>query len=470
MVAVTFKEPALMLGPVLMCYFWINLYDKSPLLIFAKNNLSNPRRLIMMACITTMSIFVGLYILSAWPTLTYASNYMSTQHTLGTMNAFLKDVFAVTADYIPWGFIYFADLAWRTLVFPPISRLLIWSLSWITLFALIRLFFSRSPHYFMYKKSVCFLLIASALFLILPFAWGMGGPWHYSLTILFLSLAAGFSIEYLANVFIQRKSWVYGIGIFIAMGITAETVNVNHVNIHKYAKLEKGPLGLALTQNAILYPPNIKDKLNSASLLVVEDSILHNDYMMGNSAYPFFLFLSEGEYDVLMQRQQKYFLRFHHTFGGTLFRYAYLMPSLREEIFPFQVEQMNEVANEILYAWLQQPNNIFCLGYDARGNWADKTELFRKNLLKEKSERALQVHPYQENVINTLVNQVIYAHTLTVPDTTLCQFTCDQDQQCKGFIFSGQTKQCHFYGANYAIGKKPCLQCKQFIKDGNYVS
>jgi hypothetical protein len=133
---------------------------------------------------------------------------------------------------------------------------------------------------------------------------------------------------------------------------------------------------------------------------------------------------------------------------------------------------MEEVSNEIIYAWLQDKNNIFCLGYDAKGKWYDKTNLFRKNLLKEQDNRQLRIHSYQKQSTDKTMEKILYANTLSVPDERLCQFTCDQDNACKGFVYENgmrdqrMMRQCYFYGSEYVLGKENCINCTQFIKQG----
>ncbi|VVC77001.1 hypothetical protein AQUSIP_23280 [Aquicella siphonis] len=469
--AVTFKEPAVMLGPVLMCYFLIHFYTRqSPWrYLYRLAGHRDARKVITI--ITLTSAALGIYLLASWPGLEYGVKNVNYRHTLGTVNAFLKDVFGVTHDYIPSGILAFPDLAWRTIIFTASARLLIWALIWAALLGTLGVWIYRSDDSMVYKKSLAFLYASSILFLVLPFSWAMGAPWHYSLTLLCLSVIAGFCVERLAHKTIGKYAWVRLLCLSLSFCILCVAFDVNRVNIDKYASLANGSLGLALNRNAVLRPPAIKSRLNPDSLLVIEDSLLHNDYLMGNSAYPFLLFLGSGEYELLENRQKKFYLSFHHTYSGTLFRYAYLMPGLKEEVYPFQIERMEEVPNEILYNWLLHYNNIFAFGYDKQGVWYDKSQLFKQRVLKEESSRRLRVNAYHSFRAAMMPKMASYIRQIPVPDEQLCRFTCDQDESCRGFLYQNTVvnqhvmMQCYFYESAFTPGDLPCKDCLAFVKE-----
>lgn len=48
------------------------------------------------------------------------------------------------------------------------------------------------------------------------------------------------------------------------------------------------------------------------------------------------------------------------------------MPALKEEVYPFKISQIQWVPDEIIYNWLSNYDNIFCLGYDEEANWHDR--------------------------------------------------------------------------------------------------
>ena len=171
-----------------------------------------------------------------------------------------------------------------------------------------------------------------------------------------------------------------------------------------------------------------------------------------------------------MQRYS--FLQFQPTYNGTLFKWAYLIPSLKEDVVAFTVEQMDtdHISNQFIYNWLQHVNNIFCLGYDKQAHWHDRTALFKKNLLIEKKRRHLIVNAYQMLPATGIKGNVNSTKDLSFPDYQLCQYTCDQDKQCKGFTYINATFpqavlwRCQFY--NFIIPAKQsfCADCIGFIK------
>jgi hypothetical protein len=87
-------------------------------------------------------------------------------------------------------------------------------------------------------------------------------------------------------------------------------------------------------------------------------------------------------------------------------------------------------------------NNIFCLGYDSAGNWHDKTAAFKVYLAKQQAVRHLVIRSYKNTAIHELPKNISKIKSLPIPDDALCQFACDQDTQCKGFIYN--QKQCYF--------------------------
>jgi hypothetical protein len=354
------------------------------------------------------------------------------------------------------------------IVFPPTAQFIIGTLSWLMLFCAICVCQRRKTEWLRYQTSLTFLFVASLTFLILPLSWASAAPWHHSLTLVCLSLAMGFSIDYFLYRVGLRKIAAVMICMLIAAGITLTAIPVNQENINKYLETKEGPLGFGLTRNAVLHPPNIQNKLRPDSLIIVEDSLLQNDYFLGNAAYPFQLFFTGNDYDKMQLKQRYYYLTFHHTYSGTLFRYAYLMPTLKEELFPFRVEKMDVITNEIIYNWLAHYYNLFCLGYDKNANWYDKTDLFKKNLLKIQSERRLAVHPYQSFPVNVNHKMIAYSEKLAIPDAQHCQFVCDQDRTCKGFVYSESyigdhlNSRCDYYQSSYLPGKAHCPQCMAY--------
>jgi hypothetical protein len=249
------------------------------------------------------------------------------------------------------------------------------------------------------------------------------------------------------------------------------TLQTDQLNIQKYAELKNGPLALALNRNAVFNPPDLKAKLNNQSLLVVEDSIMQNDYMIGNAAFPFLLVVQQGDYDAIAIEQQAYMMKFDYAYSGTLFRYAYAIPSLKEEVYPFKIENMNDVPNEIIYTWLQQGNNIFAVGYDKKGNWYDKTAQFRHYLDAIQKNRQLVFNQYQMYMDQSITGNSSYSKPILFPDKQLCSYTCDQDKQCVGFNLTDRVKlehhtiQCEFYRGNRKIKLTNAEYGNAYIKE-----
>ncbi len=446
-IALTFKEPAIMLGPVMVCYLFLTRHNKKII----------PATVL----ITLTSILLGLYLLASWPASNYGNRAFNLYFSLGTINAFLTDGIGLTHQYIANGILANPNQAWRTLVFPDAARWILWPLLWLSL-----LVFIISP----YKKVMLFLFISSALFLVLPFCWGMAAPWHYSPTLLMLSLMMGFSLDYVCNNIPILTPKTAAVCYTVTLLAAIAAINVNQVNIDKYMALKDGPVSLGINRNAVLNPPDIKNKLNNDSVLVVEDSAIQNDYTVGNSAFPFLLTMQEGYYDNLDKKQRTYAIQFHHTYSGTLFRYAYLMPSLKEEVYPFRIENMDNVPNEILYTWLQHANNIFSVGYDEQGKWYDKTDLFKYHLMRVQNNRRLIINTYRSQPVTSINKKLTFTKTLLYPDEQLCAYTCDQDTQCKGFVFkhtmqgNHHVMQCGFYQSAYKVSDMACDHCVQYMK------
>lgn len=438
--AITFKEPAIMLGPVLFCFYCINFYKGQSLSNYAKELLLDKTSLFILITITVTSAILAFYLFLSWPSLTYAGNSFNLEHSLSTANNMLKDIFGFQKDLISSRVLPFQDYAWRTIIFTPAARYILWLFFWLSLVG--SYFVIRDKASFAYKKALLFLLLSAILFTLLPLSWASGAPWHHSLTLICLSMIMGFYAEYLLRLCKLTSNYVASCCIIIASCITYTSIAVNFENIIKYIREPKGFLGITLNRNAILAPPAIKQQLNNDSILVVEDSTILNDYFLGNSAYPLLLFFTDKDYEHFQQRQANFFLKFQSVYSGNLFRYAYLMPGLKEELYPFIIEKMDDIPNEILYNWLKHYNNIFCVGYDSAGNWHDKTQLFKASLAKQQAKRMLAIHTYHAKTMAS-IPQTSDIKKLPIDDKQLCEFYCDQNSVCKSFIYKHQ--QCYFY-------------------------
>ena len=213
----------------------------------------------------------------------------------------------------------------------------------------------------------------------MPVVWAMSFPWHLGLSLISLSLVLGFSFEYLLHNIFHHTKWISMIGGLTAVMIGLSTISVNQANID-FAEKKYG-FDLALARNALLNPPDIKNKLNANSVIVIEDNTFNHGYILGN-LYPLNLLYTIGTYDIhaMEATQSRSYFKFQSTYAGTYFRYAYLMPDLKEEVVPFNMNEMSKVPDIVFYKWLAHFDNIFCLGYDAAGNWHDRTAQFKEKV------------------------------------------------------------------------------------------
>lgn len=374
-VAMSFKETAIMLGPVLILYFLISLYSTENRMDFIINLFRNRQALsiflILMITCLTLALYFSLSrpsaILLFWLDLSH-KKLENALHYFQYIFAFWnKSPGNWTINYIHY---------------PLSSRFIIWFFSACCMVACLfySKFFTKSI-----KKSLVFLFLSFILFLLLPINWS-GWPWHLNLSLIFISLIMGFSFEFIYSNLIKNKRIIYSVGIIIFLLTGLSTSHMILAHTHSNSDVN---FTLSLNKNALFHPPNIKNQLNPNSIIIIEDSqrgLQHttvNAYKLGDSFYPF-------ENEITFQAcSELYFLKPDKIYGGLLFKWAYLMPSLKEEIYPFKIENMRTVPDLILKNWIQHSHHIFCLGYDREGNWHDYTPLFKKNLLKEKIRRTL---------------------------------------------------------------------------------
>jgi hypothetical protein len=468
-IAVTFKEPALMLGPVVVSYLFIALYNRTPIIKWLWDVLKNKDLLQTMLLITITTLVLAVYLTLPWPTMVNPERHaIHLGEMWGAVKEFTQVIFSINQTVGAEAGLYSPGMVLRHIVVPVVTHVIMWMLiasSLAGIFLLLRRRINKQT--VLHQKSVLFLLMASFFFLILPICWAAGLPWHLSLSLLFLSLIMGFGCEFLLRNFLKNKMTVAVVGIVSSILIASTTVIVDKVNI-KYISGAPEGFAYAVSRNAVVNPPAIKDQLNADSVVVVEDSAGIGDYALGNGGYPFFL-LDNFDYDKFNKKQRSRYVQYQLRYNGTLFRWAYLLPALKEEYFPFQVEEMAGVSDEAIYDWLQHFNNIFCLGYDKQGVWSDRTTLFKKNLLIEKRRRHLTVNQYHLLPAVGIAGDVLSAKTVSLPEVNSCQQQCDQDKHCKGLTYvaaiSGSTKPtCYFYSSLVRDGQASCAICTSYIK------
>lgn len=465
-IAATCKEPALLLAPICIVFFCIFLYEKQSIKIFLMElfRQRQVRQILILFLVASITLF--MYLTLAWPILSHPLRpTLRIANSMASINEFLKDGFGLSKDIIPRGTLAAPNDPLRAIVFSTMSRMLI-GLFFIFALAGTLITWTRKVGQ-ENKKSLLFLWLAFFICLALPIVWGLGYPWHFSSAILFMTMIMGFGAEYCFRLFFKKK--YISINYSIALLIACSGYFVNQQNINKYNLDQHYAFSIKLGRNAVFNPPPIQDKLSSDSLILVEDNFLHDEHLLGDSAYPFYI-LKQFNYEDLFKLQQSYFRNFQPHYNGTLFHWAYLMPSLREEIYPFQASQLQEIPSAMIYLWLQNVNNIFCLGYDQNANWHDDTEMFKRNLLKEKSRRNLTVNTYNEMPAVPVSGSSLYTKNLPFPDSSLCQYECDQNKKCGGFTYIFTTvknrvlMQCEFYQLAVYNETQFCPACTGFVK------
>lgn len=489
-VAATFKEAAVMVGPVCILYLCISLFQSKEGIRYIFNIIKNQniRHIISLLFIVSLTMFV--YLTLAWPQFSHpVMTNVNLDRMILAVNEFIKFTIGTNYNFFTINkTIVFNSNVWRQIHFPIVNKVLTETAFLITFVVSLLLITKRAEktgsdtfqketkrNLIDYRKSYLFLFIASLIFLILPIGWAMANPWHLSLTLLCLSLIFGFSFEYLFN-FISYFQSIRKINFLIyilALIVALTTILVNKSYINMYDKLydKKTLIIFKTVRNAVHHAPHIEG-LNENSLIVIEDSAVHNDYVLGNSAYPMHLYRQINinfDYDHFAARQSWNFIQFKPHYNGTMFKWAYLLPRLREELYPFKIKEMNEVPDAMIYNWLKNYEVIFCLGYDERGHWHDLTKDFKINLQQEKLKRHLIVNSYQKKISFSFKADKLFFQNLAFPDPQLCEQICDQNVACDGFnyILAKPGKyiiQCQFY--NFSAGKNMsfCPSCIAYEK------
>jgi hypothetical protein len=466
--ALTFKEAALMLGPVLACYWAIYLYNPKVTGVWGYALLKNKQSIEIFCLLTVLTVVGAIYVTLPWPSLSHPLGAVITHsQKMAALREFIRIIIGLPQNIFPQAAVYQPQLLWRNIVFPLATSLAVGSL-FLSLALSVILLFTR-PGLTPYRKSLLFLSLSAVLFLILPVNWAMGLPWHLSLTLWCVSCMLGFGGDYLLYFLLQNKRRAGFCVAVLAFLIGLSTLRVNRENIA--VLLAREGYSMAIAHNAIFNPPDLRGKLDADTVIVVEDSILHNSYALGNSGATFFS-LGDFDFDGFEKLQDLSFIKYQALYNGNLFKWAYARPDLQEEVYSFDVHDLQKVPDVILYNWLQHYTNIFCLGYDRQAKWHDRTALFKKNLLQEKANRLLELHPYRPLAATLLTGKVLYTQHLLFPDYQICEYTCDQNIQCKGFTYQYANYQnhsvmkCRFYESFRQEDPKFCATCISFVKEG----
>lgn len=470
--AITFKESAVLLGPVLAAYLCISLYSGQSVIQYTRELWRNSAVRNVFLLLSVISLAFLLYLTLQWPTLQNPVKQESNwQITISSAAELIKILLASPYNLLPDSIYSLYHSRWREFVYSDATRVLIWTCILFTVSSIWLLRKNNSDTARVYRKSTLFLFVSAMIYLSLPLCWGMGLPWHLNLTLLSLSMLAGFGFEYMLDYMKLNTEWRTFIGGTLALLIGLSTLVVNQQNI-TFAKA-KYKYEFLLMTSAVSHPPAIKTQLNEDSVIVVEDRTAHDGYTLGNY-YPLSDLFTLGTYDVheLERSYSRSFLKFQSIYGGTLFRWVYSMPALREEVIPFEIDKMNKLPDIVVYNWLQHQNNIFCLGYDESGNWYDKTEAFKKNLSAENARRKLTVNSYQSEANMKWQGKPIGQLEIYLPEPSICKLQCDQARLCHGFTYADVAYQGHHFRKCFyfsksdlsAATKSACKTCTLFIK------
>lgn len=473
--AVTFKEAALVIGGVLLAYYLVFLYNRQTIKQLFLNVLYTKQLRQIFILLVLVSITLSMYVSLPWPAFSHPfQNHFGFLQFYLSFKEFFKLIFGFGNNFHSNAIFQTTNLSWRAILFPFYTRIILWFSLLVCLASMFVLFFSKQQckntiqARLERRKSCLFLIMASGIALILPLGWGVGLPWHLSLVLLFLSILFGFSFEYGYSFLLSEKAHhVIVIATSLCIGITA--YGVNQKNVQRYSLDQDLNFKLTLNRNAILNPPSIKRQLNANSVLVEVDS-MGESYMFGAGFYPL-QGVSNSDFALVKKGNHLVFLKIQSNFNGTLFRWSYLMPSLREELYPFQIDEMKNVPDEIIYDWLQSFNNIFCIGYDEKANWIDNTANFKQQLLKERLRRNIKVHDYATVRTRAYGGGNVYkVKSLDYSDVKICKYICSQDKQCLGFNYINsemkglELHQCHFMNRINIAEIKLCSVCEAYRK------
>lgn len=450
-VAVTFKEPALMLGVVYLAYLCLSVCQSQPPLLNLRRIVFNKQILQLIFLLMALTVMLSGYLTLGWPSShNPVSKVFVVSKSMKSIRNFLIFIFnwnILAGQQESWGVGKEYMRIWRTIVFPGYAAVIMFISLILSISAGILLYKNKLNAD--YKTSFSFLIIAAILFLVIPLGWGVGAPWHYHLTLVFLCLLIGFSVEYLGNIFIADQSRLRIISVLIAAGIALSAVPTNIAIINYYHSIPAISQPLALIHNAVFAAPRLPGKFAKNSLLIVEDSIYKSSYLLGSGYYPLQLYYltNINYYMQLVREPTHFFLPVDVNYSGSLFTWAYLRADLKEEIIPFTLDTMNVVTSPLIYQWLQHYNRIYYLGHDAQGHWYDLTNNFKQKLLAEQKRRRLVSRQFIPANLNLAGRVQIRELMLPAGDVLACQYVCDQEKGCGAYRYLPQkpVAKCQLY-------------------------
>ena len=375
--SITLKEIAIMMAASMICYFLILFDNNQSGFAYLRDVFRNKQIRRLFFLLSTCAILSTLYITVTWRYVTNPALNVPFIKNVSYYSQILLGILENQTSRDLWSGIY-------KIHFPLFSRFIVWTFLLLLVVATIKLIKISSSEFIIkqYKKSLSFLFFSAGIFLLLPLFCG-GWAWHLNLTLVFLSIAMGFSFEFVSRFYLSRtKNFTIIWGEIVASLLGLSLIPVIYAHTENSALYPQ--LLISLNRNAILEPPDLKNKFTAHSVLIVEDSKPYGWFTFGDA---FYLFKTEKE---LAKYQNGYFYKANHFYNGTLFRWAYLMPELKEQVHPFKIDKMQMVADDVIYKWLENFNDIFCVGYDEQSHWHDLTDRFKANLLKEKNLRGIR--------------------------------------------------------------------------------
>lgn len=440
-IAVTFKESAIMAGPVCMMYLLIQLNHSERLMQYARRIIRDKRSVEFILLFGVALVMVAMYLFSAWPDMRQAqinAQSLSLTGMISGINGLLYYVFNWhILDLARNQQLYFGA---KIYVSQLMSGIVFLSISF-TISAMILL--GKNAAATQFKKSVLFLGMATLCFLILPVGWGLGYPWHYNLALMMLALLVGFSVEYVFREWPLKLLSINAAGILITLIIAAAAITTNIVQA-SYLKGDMPPL-----YAAVMHPPVLSGTLNNGSLVIVGDNMTMNAYALGAASYPCRLFYqtSYKRYVLAAISNKFYYFHINPDFDASLFRMAYQQPGMKEQVVPYRVDHLELVNPSLLYQWLQHYRDIHFITYDNQGNWHDQTNQFKHNLLAEQQRRHMQVRNYHH--LNNRNADIKPLRMVMLPGNleTDCQYFCDTEPKCSSYRFTQMidVSRCEMY-------------------------
>ncbi len=456
-IGITFKEGAIILGPLLLTYFFIEFYRQL-------NNKQSWEIIILLIAAT--GVF-STYLTMAWPLLGHPFQpSLTLLERMAVINQYVKDLLGIRINLITSAALVNENgRIWRHLVFAKSFYIILYPFLLVGIVNVMRMIVTKGCYNI--RSSIIFLSAAMVITLMIPVYWGMALPWHWNLSILFLGMLLGLGVEYFIRQLVLKPIMQKSIYSIILTSFIMVAIQLNAINLNSFLREDTG---MPVTRAAIFNPPNIRAQLNSESIILIATNIDQAAYSFGNSKFDY-LSIPDLDFDWVRLSNAMMYRQFDPYYNGTLFKWAYLIPELREELFLFNVDAMQHVQSFSIWRWHQALANIFCFSADKDFTWHNETDQFKKNLRHEFDQRHLQYNDYDAYYAEKSHGMVFQKLKVNYPDSQLCQFVCDQNIICKAFLYKSEEvnhhliTHCELY--NTLTTQKPsefCPSCTMYIK------